>query len=88
MAGLSSKDRLLILYCPPYSDPTNSALVSTAQAGIKQAESSIGNIALSIITGQQASADDRDGVLTGLTAVQTSLGNITSYVSICRMLLS
>ncbi|PSR75683.1 hypothetical protein PHLCEN_2v8974 [Hermanssonia centrifuga] len=64
------------------SDPVSSAAVSSAQAGISSAESAIGGIALSIITGQTAPAADRTQVESGLTAVGAGLGNITSHIAI------
>ncbi len=62
------------------SDPPNAALVSAAQAGINQAETSVAHILEAVVAGQNASATDRGGVETGLNAVLSALSNITTYV--------
>ena len=60
------------------SDPANAAAVKNASSGVSEAEGAIVRIGGAILTGQQASATDRDDVKSGLTQVFTSLNSVNS----------
>ncbi|KAI0806704.1 hypothetical protein C8Q74DRAFT_1212863 [Fomes fomentarius] len=59
-------------------DADAAASIQPVQDSISSAQSAIGTIAKSLLTGQQAPDDARDQVKDGLVAAGTALGNITS----------
>lgn len=67
-----------LLRTPAHSDADAAASIQPVQDSISSAQSAIGTIAKSLLTGQQAPDDARDQVKDGLVAAGTALGNITS----------
>ncbi|KAJ3490025.1 hypothetical protein NLI96_g1710 [Meripilus lineatus] len=58
------------------SDQASSDLMSTVTQGISDAQAGIGKIAQALFTGQQAPAEDRDQVASGLGAAIDAAGSL------------
>lgn len=59
-----------------FSDQASSDLMSTVTQGISDAQAGIGKIAQALFTGQQAPAEDRDQVASGLGAAIDAAGSL------------
>lgn len=59
-------------------DPASSQLMDTINQGISDAQDGISQIASALFTGQQAPAEDRDQVASGLGSAIDAAGSLTS----------
>jgi len=60
------------------NDAAGSSAIATVSQGISSAQSAIGEIAIALLTGQQAPTAARDQVEAGLTSATEALANLSS----------
>ncbi|KIK54657.1 hypothetical protein GYMLUDRAFT_176899, partial [Collybiopsis luxurians FD-317 M1] len=77
VSGLAATNKAInALSSSSGSDPTVASAVTQAQSGIQSAQSGISTIAKAILTGQDAPADARNQVGSGLATAQSALNSI------------